>query len=140
MIKPISVRHRWEIVFLHLDPYGPHWDIQQIRKYLHLGRQTVSHWIAVYQKAKSIEAGKSTRRKKITSSEQDAMITEFALQAPEASTKQIDFGDKENGFFLFLLSTVRSKRVVILVSNRETSAINKTHFFNTEICMLQQEL
>jgi len=101
MTKPISVRHRWEIVFLHLHPYGPHWNIQQIRKYLHLGRQTISHWIEVYQKTKSIEAGKSTGRKKITSSEQDAMITEFALQAPEASTKQIDFEDKENGLSCF---------------------------------------
>jgi predicted AAA+ superfamily ATPase len=64
MPKPISERHRWEIVFLHLHPYGPQWNIQQISKYLHLGRHTVSHWIEVYQQTKSIEARKSNREEK----------------------------------------------------------------------------
>ena len=71
------------------------------------------------------------------------MITQLALEAPEASTKQIALATKTLGISVsskHCSKKTQGKWVDIPASNSKTSAINKTHFFNTEICTLYEEL
>ncbi len=51
----ISIKKRWEIVFLTQHWYGPHTSNADISRYLHVHESTVRYWLERYKTTGEVE-------------------------------------------------------------------------------------
>jgi transposase len=70
----ISIKKRWEIIFLHLPRLGPKLSIYAIAKELQCSRDTVKTWILRYQETGDVQDEKGRGRKRKTSEKEDLNI------------------------------------------------------------------
>ena len=70
----ISIRQRWEIVFLNNHPLGPKLSCSKIAKYLKCSSTTVKKWVKRYKETGDVEEEKKAPRKRVTTIPQDKMI------------------------------------------------------------------
>lgn len=85
----ISVKKRWEIVFLSQHYYGPHMANADISRYLRVSESTVRYWLERYETTGDVEVLQKTGRKRLTTDKQDMMIQSMIAQHPTESTAQI---------------------------------------------------
>lgn len=89
MVKSLSVKKRWEVVFLHCHRLGPKLPISKIAKNLKVSRGSINHWVDIYKQTGEVEELPKSGRKKVTGLKEDQLIKEVSLEHPEASAHQI---------------------------------------------------
>jgi len=85
----ISLKKRWEIVFLSKHERGPHMSNADISRYLRIGKSTVRRWLERYETAGDVEVLQKSGRKRSTTEKQDAIIQSVVAQHPTESVGQI---------------------------------------------------
>ncbi|CAF4523682.1 unnamed protein product, partial [Rotaria sp. Silwood2] len=85
----ISVKKRWEIVFLSRHEHGPHMSNVNISQYLRISESTVRYWLERYETTGDIEIIQKSGRKRSTTEKQDDTIQSMIAQHPTESTRQI---------------------------------------------------
>ena len=93
----ISVKKRWEIVFLSKHEYGSHMYNVDISHYLRISESTVRYWLKRYETIGDIEIIRKSGRKRSTTEKQDNVIQSMIIQHPTESTGQIAFRLSKKG-------------------------------------------
>ena len=81
----ISIKKRWEIVFLSRHTYGPHMSNADISRYLRIHESTVSYWFERYETTGDVEIIQKSGCKRCTTEKQDAAIQSMVAQHPTES-------------------------------------------------------
>jgi transposase len=89
MGKAVSIKKRWEIVFLHSHYLGPKLSKSVISKRLKVSPRVIDHWIKIYKETGDVQEKRKSGRKKITGLKEDVIIKSFSINNPEASSQQI---------------------------------------------------
>lgn len=108
MVKAISVKKRWEIVFLATHRLGPKLPIRRISREVKCSRQTVQHWVKVFKETGDVEEKPLSGRKKKTTAKQDSEIIKLALSNRASSSQQLSTELKAMGVDLSA-ATVRRR-------------------------------
>ena len=87
----VSVKKRWDIVFLSQHEYGPHMSNVDTSHYLRTSKSTVRYWLKRYETTGDIEIIQKCGRKRSTTEKQDDVIQSMVTQHPTESTGQIAF-------------------------------------------------
>ena len=87
----ISVKRRWEIVFLSKHEYGPHMSNVDILHYLRISESTVRYWLKSYETTGDIEIIQKSGHKRSTTEKQDDVIQSMVTQHPTESARHIAF-------------------------------------------------
>jgi len=93
----ISLKKRWEIVFLSKHERGPHMSNPDISRYLRIGESTVKRWLERYETTGDVEVLQKSGRKRSTTKKQDATIQSVVAQHPTESVGQIAFRLSKKG-------------------------------------------
>ena len=93
----ISVKKRWDIVFLSKHEYGPHMPNVDISHYLRTSESTVRYWLKRYETTGDEEIIQRSGRKRSTTEKQDDVIQSMVTQHPTESTRQISFRLSKKG-------------------------------------------
>jgi transposase len=104
----LSVKQRWEIVFLHVHPHGPTWQQRRIARYLHVSESAVRYWIRRYEATGDVTEQEKTGRHRKTTKSQDKMISKVLENNPEESLPSIAEKLKTKGISLSS-STIRRR-------------------------------
>ena len=67
----ISLKERWEIVFLSKHYYGPHMPNTDISRYLHIDESTVRYWLERYETTGDVELQQKTGRSRSPAEKQE---------------------------------------------------------------------
>ena len=97
MGKSISVKKRWEVVFLATHRLGPKLPIRRISKELRCSIGAVQHWLKVYKETGEVEEIPRTGRRKITGPKENEIIKNLILSNPETTAEQISNALKSMG-------------------------------------------
>ena len=71
MVKAISLKKRWEIVFLSTHRLGPKLSIKKISKELKCAKSVVQHWVKVFKETGDVEETPHSGLPKITGPKED---------------------------------------------------------------------
>jgi len=93
----ISLKKRWEIVFLSRHEYGPCMSNVDISRYLRISESTMRYWLERYEKTGDIEIIQKSGRKRCTTEKQDDIIQSMVAQYPTESAGQIAFRLSKKG-------------------------------------------
>jgi transposase len=85
----LSIKTRWEIVFLHTHRRGPHLSKSEIAREVRCAPSSVDYWLKRYRETGDVQEIERTGRPRKTSSVQDTMIVKVADQNAEESSKVI---------------------------------------------------
>jgi len=85
----LSIKKRWEIVFLKRHRLGPKLSNSKISKELKIAMGTVRHWLEVYDNTGDVQELSSSGRPKSTSIQIDEKIVLMAENDPEITTSEI---------------------------------------------------
>ena len=85
----LSIRHRWEIVFLSSHPYGPKWKARRIARYLKCNEKTVRNWLKRYQETGDVIEEIKPGRTRKTTRRQNKTIERVTERNPELSIRSI---------------------------------------------------
>lgn len=85
----ISLKKRWEIVFLSKHERGPNMSNGDISRYLRIDESTVRRWLERYETTGDVEVEQKSGRKRSTTEKQDAMIRSVVAQHSTESAGQI---------------------------------------------------
>jgi transposase len=85
----ISIKTRWLIVFLYRHWLGPHKSKSYICKKLNVSKDTVDHWVEVYDRTGDVVSEKSDRLKKISGWKESHIISSLVYANPEATLDEI---------------------------------------------------
>ena len=85
----ISIKKRWELVFLSRHTYDPHMSNADISRYLRIHESTVRYWFERYETTGDVEVIQKSGRKRCTTEKQDAAIQSMVAQHPTESVDQI---------------------------------------------------
>jgi transposase len=85
----ISLKKRWQIIFLSRHDYGPHMSNADISRYLRISESTVRYWLERYEATGDVEVVQKSDHKRSTTEKQDAIIQSIAAQYPTESAGQI---------------------------------------------------
>ena len=116
----ISVKKRWEIVFLSKHEYGPHMSNVDISHYLRISESTVRYWLKRYETTSDIEIIQSSR-KRSTTEKQDDVIQSMVTQHPTESARQIAFRLSKKGINISETTLRRRFKDAGVQSMRSTS-------------------
>jgi transposase len=64
MGKAVSIKKRWEIIFLHTHYLGPKLSKSVISKRLRVTPRVIDHWIKIYNETGDVQEKKKSGRKK----------------------------------------------------------------------------
>ncbi len=70
----ISLKTRWEIVFLSKQDYDPHRSNDDISRYLRVDESTVRYWLKRYKTIGDVGVVQKSGRSRSTGEKQDGMI------------------------------------------------------------------
>ncbi|CAF4164580.1 unnamed protein product [Rotaria sp. Silwood2] len=87
----ISLKKRWEIVFLSKHERGPHMSNADISRYLQIDESTVRLWLKRYETTGDVEVIQKSGRKRSTTEKQDTIIQSMVAQRPTESVGQIAY-------------------------------------------------
>lgn len=93
----ISLKKRWEIVFLSKHERGPQMSNADISRYLRIGETTVRYWLKRYETTGDIQVTQKSGRKRCTTEKQDNKIQSMVAQHPTESLGQIAFRLSKKG-------------------------------------------
>ena len=77
MLKTISSKKKWEIIFLHINNQGPKLSISKISKHLKLSTSCIKHWIKFFRETGSVDEKKSSGRPRKSSQQEDEKIVKL---------------------------------------------------------------
>ena len=83
----LSIKSRWEIVFLAHHPLGPKMSVGKIAKYIKCSKSTVQKWISKYQETGDVQDDEGRGRKRKTSEKEDTQIISLSNKYPEISAQ-----------------------------------------------------
>ena len=86
MVKWISLKKRWEIVFLSTHRLGPKLSIKKISKEVKCAKSVVQHWLKIFKETGNVEGTPHLGRRKITGPKEDQLISNLSISNPEATT------------------------------------------------------
>jgi transposase len=87
----LSIKKRWEIIFLSKHPRGPKMNITQIGKELRCARAAVRTWLQRYEETGDVQDKEGRGRNRKTTERQDNMIG--ALMEQDTEQRGRNFGD-----------------------------------------------
>jgi transposase len=87
----ISLKKRWEIVFLSRHECGPHMSNADISRYLRISEGTVRNCLERYETTGDVEVAQKSGRQRSTTEKQDAIIQSMVAQHPAESVGLIAF-------------------------------------------------
>ncbi|CAF2551455.1 unnamed protein product [Rotaria sp. Silwood2] len=93
----ISLKKRWEIVFLSKHERGPHMSNADISRYLQIDESTVRLWLKRYETTGDVEVIQKSGRKRSTTEKQDTIIQSMVAQHPTESVGQIAYRLSKKG-------------------------------------------
>jgi transposase len=93
----ISMKKRWEIVFLSTHKFGPHMSNVGIAKYLRIHESTVRFWLERYEETGDVNVEQKSGRKRATTEKQDAKIQSVVAKYPTETVGQIAFRLSKKG-------------------------------------------
>jgi transposase len=93
----ISLKKRWEIIFLSKHEYGPHMSNADISRYLRIHETTVRNWLEKYETTGDVQVIQKSGRKRSTTEKQDDIIQSMVAQHPTESLGQIAFRLSKKG-------------------------------------------
>jgi transposase len=93
----ISVKERWEIIFLSKHEYGPHMSNGDISRYLRISESTVRRWLERYETSGDVQVIEKSGRKRSTTEKPDGVIQSVVAQHSTESAKQIAFRLSKKG-------------------------------------------
>ena len=85
----LSIKSRWEIVFLAHHPLGPKMSVGKIATYIKCSKSTVQKWISKYQETGDVQDDEGRGRKRKTSEKEDTQIISLSNKYPEMSAQEI---------------------------------------------------
>jgi len=93
----LSIKQRWEIIFLALHPLGPKLSYDDIGKHIHCSKSTVSDWIKTYKETGDVQDKEGRGRKRATTEKEDTLIVKMAKiddanSAPKIRSKLVKRG------------------------------------------------
>ena len=74
----ISLKERWEIVFLSKHEHGSHMSNADISRYLRVHESTVRYWLERYETTGDVEVVQKSGRKRSITEKQDVIIQSVA--------------------------------------------------------------
>jgi transposase len=86
---PLSMKRRWEIVFLKKHRLGPKLEISDIAKEVRCARQTVRTWLDRYEKTGDVQDLEGRGRNRITTEREDMMIGNLMEKDSERSAADV---------------------------------------------------
>lgn len=86
---PLSIKTKWEIVFLSTHPRGPKLGPTQISKEVRCDISTVKYWLQRYKQTGDVEEIDRTGRPRKTTKRQDEVIIELQAADQDAVVKDI---------------------------------------------------
>ena len=93
----LSLKNRWEIVFLSTHLHGPHWSNKKIAKFLNFSPHTVKHWLQTYQESGDVQdRERSGRPSSFTEGVDNKIIAQIEAN-PETSSEVISEKLKAKG-------------------------------------------
>jgi len=97
MSGSLSLKKRWEIVFLATHPHGPKFGPTKIATIVKCSKSTVSFWLSRYRATGDVADLTHTGRPPTTSIQQDHKILAASTKNPQASTTSIANNMKQKG-------------------------------------------
>lgn len=97
MPSTISVKKRWEIVFLSTHRLGPKLPHSKVASYVHCSVDTVKFWLQRYKDTSEVDELPHTGRPASLSSKTDTMMQKLLDKDPEASSATITTHLKRKG-------------------------------------------
>lgn len=96
----LSIKKRWEIVFLRDHPKGPKLSFEEIRKTIGCTKSTAKYWFDRYKETGDVIDIPKSGRKRKTSKEQDEMIVDLMEKNLDSSVNEIQPILKKQGIEL----------------------------------------
>lgn len=93
----LSVKQRWEIVFLHKHTLGPKLPKKQVARFLQCDIKTVKKWLKVFENTGDIEDKPKAGRPRLTTEKQDQKIVQLAEDDDEATSDKLTTRAKRKG-------------------------------------------
>src|SRR4051794_15426744 len=93
----ISLKKRWEIIFLSKHQYDPHMSNADISRYLRVSEPTVRHWLQRYETTGDVEVTQKSGRKRSTTKKQDDIIQSTVSQHPTETAGKIALSLSKKG-------------------------------------------
>lgn len=93
----LSLKNRWEIIFLRLHPLGPKLSLYAISKRVKCSQPTVKHWVETYEKTGDVVDKEGRGRKRKTSGKVDKAILKAAEKTPSTSSSRIQLDLESRG-------------------------------------------
>jgi transposase len=93
----LSIKQRWEIVFLHSHKLGPKLSIHAIARELQYSRDTIRTWIDRYQKTGDVQDEERRGRKRKTSEREDQDIVSIAKKQKTSTLVDISTSMSRQG-------------------------------------------
>lgn len=94
---PLTVKDRFEIIFLATHPLGPKLPPSGIAKYKKISKSTVRHWLKKYRETGEVEDETGKGRKRATSAGDEKKIIALATGQKRPSSKEIMVKLQEQG-------------------------------------------
>ena len=88
-IMSLTVKQRWEIVFLCTHRLGPKLSLDAAAKEIECSISTASHWLETFEETGDVMDKPGRGRKRKTSESEDKMIFEASTSSPEASSAKL---------------------------------------------------
>jgi len=104
----LTIKTRWEIVFLHTHKKGPQLSYADIAKHLKIARSTVKTWVERFLDTGDVQDLEGRGRKRKTTQRDDIRIIRLAENDPETTSKKIHL-DMEGKGLEVSESTVRRR-------------------------------
>lgn len=94
---PLSIRSRWEIIFLSKHRRGPKLTVSEVAKEVKCDTKTVKHWLQQYESTGDVADVLKSGRTRITNDIEDEKIVALAEENREQSSKQLSKVLKRKG-------------------------------------------
>ena len=93
----LTIKTRWEIVFLHTHKKGPQLSYADIAKHLKIARSTVKTWVERFLDTGDVQDLEGRGRKRKTTQRDDIRIIRLAENDPRDNLKEDSFGYGRQG-------------------------------------------
>ena len=117
----ISIKKRWEIVFLSRHTYGLHMSNADISRYLRIHESTVRYWLERYKTTGDVEVIQKSGRKRCTTEKKDAAIQSMVAQHSTKSVGQMTSRLSKKGIEVSKTTLRRTFKEANVQSMRPTS-------------------
>ena len=122
----LSIKQRWEIIFLSTHKHGPKWNNNQIAKFVKCSPHTVTHWLKTYKSTGDVQDESKSGRPSVFDEKADQIILDEVEADQEISSQSISETLNKKGYQVSARSVrnqLHKKRVQIWVSNLQTIAL-----------------